>query len=306
MPAVLESIQNRARARRRRIVLPEVNEPRTSRARRTLEEEGLADVVWVEDPTVDPRFDQVVEHLHGRRRAPGLDRDDAVELATRPLFFAASLVALGEADGTVAGSRSTTAEVIRAGLYCVGSASGIDLVSSMFLMVRDNTVYSYADCAVVPDPTPQQLAVIAETTARNHLLLTGSNPRVAFLSYSTKGSAEHDHIDKVRQGLQLFHASCPEIVADGELQFDAAIDPKIADRKAPGSSLEGDANVLVFPDLDAGNLAYKISQRLGGFMAFGPILQGLTKPCLDLSRGCTTDDIVQVAAIAAVMSEPAT
>lgn len=277
-----------------------------SQARRTLEDEGLAEVIWVQDPRRDPRFDRVVEHLHNRRRTRGLDKDDAAELAARPLFFAASIVALGEADGTVAGAYSSTAEVIRAGLYCVGSASGIDLVSSMFLMVREHTVYSYADCAVVPDPTPGQLAVIAETTARNHLLLTGSSPRVAFLSYSTKGSAEHDHVDRVRQGLGLFRASCPEIVADGEIQFDAAIDPQIADRKAPGSPLGGDANVLVFPDLDAGNLAYKITQRLGGFMAFGPILQGLTKPCLDLSRGCTADDIVQVAAIAAVMSEAAT
>ena len=257
--------------------------------------------MWVEDPASHPRFDDAVEHILERRRRKGVDRDAAAELARRPLFFAAALVALGEADGSVAGAANTTAEVLRAGLYSLGMAEGVRVVSSMFLMVREHTAYSYADCGVVPDPTSEELASIAATTARNHRLLTGEEPRVAFLSFSTKGSADHARVDKVRAAFESFSSEHPEIKADGELQFDAAVVPAVAAKKAPGSAIEGRANVFVFPDLDAGNLAYKITQRLGGFEAFGPLTQGLAKPCLDLSRGCTAEDIVTVATIAAVM-----
>jgi len=259
-------------------------------------------VIWIENPGVDDRFEQVVEHIFERRRAAGLDRDGAAELARKPLFFAASLVALGEADGCVAGATHTTAEVIRAGIYCVGMATDIPIVSSMFLMVRGITNYSYADGGVLPDPDPSQLAAIASSSAKNHRLLTTEEPRVAFLSFSTKGSAEHSRIDKVREGLRIFREQHPEIEADGELQFDTAIIPEVAAAKAPDSSVAGRANVFVFPDLDSGNLAYKITHRLASFQALGPLIQGLARPCLDLSRGCNADDIVQVSVIASVMA----
>jgi phosphate acetyltransferase len=300
---VLASLRERAAARPRRIVLPETGDPRTQDARKTLDRAALAEVIWIEDPAADPRFERAVEHIFARRRAKGLDRDGAAELARRPLFFAASLVALNEADGCVAGAVHTTADVIRAGIYCVGMAPDIPVVSSMFLMVRGITNFSYADAGVVPEPDASQLAAIATATTRNHQLLTDEEPRVAFLSFSTKGSAEHERIDTVREGLALFREQHPEIEADGELQFDAAIAPEVAAVKAPGSTVAGRANVFVFPNLDAGNLAYKITQRLGNFLAFGPLIQGLARPCLDLSRGCTADDIVQVAVIASVMAE---
>lgn len=260
-------------------------------------------MIWVEDPAKDARFEKVVDHIFARRRAKGLDRDGAAKLARTPLFFASSLVALDEADGCVAGAAHTTAEVIRSGIYCVGTAPDIPVVSSMFLMVRGATNFSYADAGVLPDPDAAQLAAIATATAKNHRLLTGEEPRVAFLSFSTKGSADHPRIDKVRQGLALFREQHPDIEADGELQFDAAIVPEVAAIKAPHSKVAGQANVFVFPDLDAGNLAYKITQRLANFLAFGPLIQGLARPCLDLSRGCSADDIVQVAVIAVVMAE---
>ena len=283
-------------------MLPEVEDPRTAKARDRLTTDGLADVIWIESPSDDPNFEQVVEHIYERRRKKGLDHDGAVELARMPLYFAASLAALGLADATVAGATHTTADVIRAGIHCVGTEPGTLAVSSMFLMVRGDTVYSYADCGVLPDPDAAQLAAIGAVTAHHHRLFTGDEPRVAFLSFSTKGSAEHARIDKVRDAFELFREQQPEIRADGELQFDTAVVPAVAASKAPGSLLAGDANVFVFPDLDAGNLAYKITQRLGNFQAFGPVIQGLTKPCLDLSRGCTDDDIVNTAVIASVMT----
>ena len=268
-----------------------------------IEDAEIAEVVWVPEPAEDPRFDQVTEHIHARRHSKGLDRDGAAELARKPLYFGSSLVALGEAEGCVAGAASATSEVIRAGLYCVGIGTRSPFVSSMFLMVRGGTTYSFADCGVIPDPDVDQLVSIAATTAHNHQLLTGDAPKVAFLSFSTKGSASHSRVDKMQAAAQRFREQHPATASDGELQFDAAIIPEIAAAKAPGSPLRGAANVLIYPDLDSGNLAYKIAQRLGGFQAFGPLIQGLAAPCLDLSRGCDPADILNVAAIAVVFSD---
>lgn len=231
-----------------------------------------------------------------------MDEERARELAAHPLWFAASLVALGHADASVAGAAHPTAEVIRAGIQCVGVAENAGLVSSMFLMVRGEDALGFADCGVVPDPDAEQLAGIAAATAANHRLLTGGEPRVAFLSFSTHGSASHPRAEKARRAYEIFASRHPEVCADGELQFDAACVPEVAARKAPGSPLRGRANVLIFPDLDAGNIGYKLTERLAGFAAFGPLIQGLRRPCLDLSRGCSTDDVVTVAAIAALMA----
>jgi len=301
MSSVLDSLHERARRRRARIVLPETADPRTQEARRLLEANGLCEVVWVDDPRRDARLPEVAKLLHARRKHKGLGEAEALALATQPVMFGAGLVALGHADAGVTGACHATADVIRAGLFCLGTAAAIPLVSSMFLMVRGDEVLSFADCGVVPDPDADQLVHIAAATAQNHQRFTGQPPRVAFLSFSTRASAEHAKVQKVRTAAAKFRAAFSQFASDGELQFDAAYVPAVAARKCADSPLQGRADVFVFPDLDAGNIAYKLTERLGGFAAYGPLLQGLAKPYLDLSRGCKADDIAGVAVIASAM-----
>ena len=227
------------------------------------------------------------------------------EYLTNPLHLSMVMVACDDADGVIAGADTASSEVIRTAIRIVGILPASNWVSSIFFLIspEGDLAYTFADCAVIPDPNSQQLAVIGGDSAEFHHLLTGEEARVAFLSFSTKGSASHYRIDRVQEGVELFGRQYPNISHDGELQVDAAIIPKISKIKAPESSLAGQANVLIFPNLDAGNIAYKITQLLGGYSAWGPLLQGLNKPVHDLSRGCSVDDIVNVAAITAMQNK---
>lgn len=263
----------------------------------------------VVDPTTDTRLEPLASTLYERRRKRGMTMADALELAATPLIFAALMVEAGEADGGVAGAAHPTADVIRAGLWAIGPAAGIHTVSSSFYMVTPpfrsdvSEVLTFTDAGVVPNPTADQLAEIAVAAASARRSVVGDEPRVAFLSYSTLGSAPGERPQQIRNALERFRVMAPCVEADGELQADAALIPEIAAIKAPGSAVAGRANVLVFPDLDSANIAYKLVQRLANAVALGPIIQGFARPFNDLSRGATSDDIINVACITSLMCE---
>jgi phosphate acetyltransferase len=331
MSAFLEGLATRARERQRRIVFPEGDDPRTIEAVARIVLAGLlrpivigdpdtvrrgvhrfggdGDAVDVVDPASDPRRAPFAVMLAEARARRGMTTAEAERRIGDPLLFGALMVRAGEADGSVAGAANTTADVLRAALWCVGTQDGIETVSSSFYMVVPAfrgtdapEVLTFTDGGVVPMPTVAQLADIAAAAADARSAIVQDEPRVAFLSFSTRGSAAGPEVERVRSAFERFRAMRPGVLADGELQADAALIETVARGKAPDSTLRGSANVLVFPDLDAGNIAYKLVQRLAHAEAVGPILQGLARPCNDLSRGASPEDIVNVACITALQS----
>jgi len=321
---ILEIIKEKAAGLKKTIVLPESHDERVLQAAEVLTKNKIASVITlgdeikikadakrigvdlsgikIIDPLKSDKLDEYTNIFYELRKKKGISIDDARNTIKRDLFFGAMLVREGIVDGSVAGSTASTADVLRAGIQCIGMPEGISVVSSFFFMVFPDKSYTFSDAGVVPDPDAKQLADIAISAAGNHAKLTGEKPYIAMLSFSTKGSAKHESIDKVLEALSIVKGKRPDLAIDGELQFDATIVESVGKRKAPGSEVAGRANVLIFPDLNSGNIGYKIAQRLGGCEAIGPLIQGLKKPYFDLSRGCTSEDIVNNAAIAIVLS----
>ncbi len=322
---LITRIRNEAKKALKPIVLPEGLEDRVIRAARILASDKIVQPILLGDekkirqkseelkidlsdisifnPVSHPDLKKFANKYFELRKHKGVSPEAAKEAILNPLFFGAMMVRENIATGAVAGSINTTGDVLKAAIQIVGLMQNIKVVSSSFLMVLKNgEILTFADCAVIPDPDPEQLASIAISSAKTHQKLVGTEPSVAMLSFSTKGSAKHPLADKVIEALQIVKKIEPSLNIDGELQFDAAYIPEIGNRKAPGSPVAGKANVFIFPDLNAANIGYKLVQRLAGAEAVGPVIQGLAKPYNDLSRGCSVDDIVNVAAICSILS----
>ena len=326
----IDVIKERAKSEKKKIVLPEPGDPRTLEAADTVLREGIADIILVGneeeilsraegldlskacfvDPNNCERLNTYIESLCEARKSKGLLPEDAKEiLLSNPLFFGATMVRAGDADGMVAGAVNSSANVLRSALQVVKTAPGTRIVSAFFLMVVPdcelgaNGTFVFADCGLNQNPNSEQLAAIAGSSAQTFKQLVGEEPRVAMLSHSTVGSAKHDDVTKVVEATAIAKRDYPDTLICGELQLDAAIVPEVAASKAPRSEVAGKANVLVFPDLDAGNIGYKLVQRLAKAEAYGPVTQGIAKPVNDLSRGCKAEDIVGVVAITAVQAQ---
>lgn len=321
---IINSIISKAKEKKKTLVMPESFDDRVIYAAEKITKLGIASVITIGneetirkkatelevslsgvriiDPSKSSNLSDFANIFYNKRKHKGVTIEQAREMMLNNLFFAAMMVDASQADAFIAGSTASTSDVLRVSLQCVGVKEGVTTLSSFFLMIFPERVFSFADCAVVPNPDAEQLADIAISTAENHKKLTGEEANVAMLSFSTKGSGKHELVDKVIEATLIAKQKRPDLNIDGELQFDAAIIDSIAQQKAPGSNVAGRANVLVFPDLQSGNIGYKIAQRLGGAEAIGPVSQGLKKPIFDLSRGCSVDDIVNTSAIAVLMT----
>ncbi len=330
--SIIDKIKAKAKQDVKHIVLAEGSEPRTVQAARLITDQGIAKVTLLGstediakvaaetgtnvegieqiDPKKSEKAQAYADLLFELRKAKGMTPEQAMELVTgNPLFYGAVMVKTGDADGMVAGAINSTGNVLRPALQIIKTAPGIKVVSGAFIMEVPNKQYGddgvliFGDCAVIPDPSADELAAIAISSAQTGKQLTGMDPKVAMLSFSTKGSAKHDNVTKVQEATAKVHELAPELECDGELQADAALVESVGALKAPGSQVAGHANVLIFPDLQAGNIGYKLVQRFAGATAVGPIVQGLAKPVNDLSRGCSVEDIVSVVAITAVKAQ---
>lgn len=319
----INEIREKAKSRNAIVAFPDADDIRTIKACRFLADEKIARPVLVGNPekikkvTLDNNvnIDDIViydsangefrnkfaEMLYEKRKHKGMTQEQAFETAGNPLYYAGFMLETNMVNVVVGGNVSSTGDVMRASIFTVGVAEGISIVSSFFIMTFPDKMYCFADCAVNPDPTAPQLCDIAISSATNFQKITGIEPKIAMLSFSTNGSAEHDLVTKVKDATAMLKEKAPHLQSDGEMQLDAAIVPSIGERKFPGSTVAGKANVLVFPDLNAGNIGYKLTERLAGAEAVGPIVQGLRKPYCDLSRGCSVDDMVNVAAICSLM-----